>query len=165
MIITADLDGAPAGVPCAQLGQTPDFERFNLLETATYKAALIARHGLPPEGCSFGIVANRHDFGTYRTLKARADDASPEAVAWFNAVAIGLDTWLEASFQSPVEYDAAHRPLSSIATVAVAVRRALAVTRPLPDGRFPIPDFAVLHRNLRSAYPEVADEFDDALAS
>ncbi len=164
MIITADLDGAPAGVPCAQLGQSPDFARFNLLEIATYKAALIARHGLPPAGCSFSVVVNRHDFGTYRTLEARADDTLPEAVAWFDAVSEGLDTWLDAGFRSPVEYDAAYRPLSSIDTVAVAIRGAMGITRPLPDGRFPIADFAALHRNLRHAYPDIAAEFDAAQA-
>ncbi len=33
-----DLGGAPANEDCAQLGHTPDFERLNRLEVATYRA-------------------------------------------------------------------------------------------------------------------------------
>src|SRR3546814_5604696 len=35
-----DLGGTPANEDCAQIGHTPDFERLNRLEVATYRAAV-----------------------------------------------------------------------------------------------------------------------------
>src|SRR3546814_2859037 len=68
-----DLGGTPANEDCAQIGHTPDFERLNRLEVATYRAAVIARCGPPPDGCALISITNRHDFGIYRTLGLRID--------------------------------------------------------------------------------------------
>src|SRR3546814_17387587 len=38
------------------------------------------------------------------------------------------------------------------------VTGALIATRPDPSGRFPVPDFEILHRNLAAAYPASAEE-------
>ena len=65
MYDTYDLGGTPANEPCAQLGQTDDFSRLNRLEVECYRAAITARFGAPPEGCTLVILTNRHDFGTY----------------------------------------------------------------------------------------------------
>ena len=75
-----DLGGAPANEDCAQLGQTPDFDTVNAHEVFAYKLAIIARFGEPPAGCRLKPLANRHDFGTYRTLSLRIDDEDDEQV-------------------------------------------------------------------------------------
>ena len=86
-----DIGGAPAEEECAQLGQTNDFEAANLAEVTAYKLAIIARHGLPPEGCKLIVHNNRHDFGLYRTLALRVEDDESEAVdAYAEAVEPGL---------------------------------------------------------------------------
>lgn len=106
MPYTIDIGAAPANAECAQLGQTPDFERVNRYEIAAYRLAIIAVHGAPPSGCSLKAQANRHDFGTYRTLILQIeDDAAPEAQAYAEAVEDGLSSWLEACISPPVIYD------------------------------------------------------------
>lgn len=81
MPYTIDIGAAPANADCAQLGQTPDFERVNRFEIDAYRIAIIAIHGLPPQGCSLTSKANHHDFGTYRTLVLTIDDENDAAVA------------------------------------------------------------------------------------
>ncbi|KZB93523.1 hypothetical protein AVM11_11660 [Sphingomonas melonis TY] len=152
-----DIGGAPAEEECAQLGQTIDFEAANLAEVTAYKLAIIARHGLPPEGCKLIVHNNRHDFGLYRTLALRVDDEESEAVdAYAEAVEPGLETWIEAGFTAPVAY------VGKIAKIersqhAELVIGALLTTRPSPDGTFPVSDFATLHGNLAAAFPEQAE--------
>ena len=63
-----ELGAGPADEPCAQLGQCADFAEANTLELLAYKAAIIAINGEPPLPLGFALVANAHDFGTYRTL-------------------------------------------------------------------------------------------------
>ncbi|VXD04382.1 conserved hypothetical protein [Sphingomonas sp. T1] len=152
-----DLGGAPANEECAQLGQTIDFDVANTLEVMTYKLAIIARHGMPPEGCKLIVHNNRHDFGCYRTLALRIEDEDSEAVAAYaQAVEEGLGSWIEAGFTPPVTY------AGKVATIeraehAELVIGALLTTRPNPDGTFPVADFAILHGNLAAAFPEQAE--------
>lgn len=152
-----DIGGAPANEPCVQLGQTHRFDLLNKLEVLAYKYAIIARYGEPPAGCRLSGLANRHDFGTYTTLVLHVENEVDEAVAdYAERVEEGLGTWLEAGFRAPVTYDDA---------TAVEVRDdpiellvgALHVTRPGPDGRFPVPDFETLHHNLTAAFPGAAE--------
>src|SRR3546814_21168986 len=63
-----DLGGTPANEDCAQIGHTPDFERLNRLEVATYRAAVIARCGPPPDGRS---EERRVGKACVRTCRAR----------------------------------------------------------------------------------------------
>ena len=63
-----DIGGTPANEPCAQLGQTPNFDVLNKLEVLAYKYAIIARYGSPPAGCRLTGLSNRHDFGRYVSL-------------------------------------------------------------------------------------------------
>ena len=160
-----DLGGAPANEPCAQLGHTPDFRRINQLEVHAYRAAIQARFGPPPPGCALVTVHNAHDFGVYLTLglKITAPSGSSEEVdAYATAVEDGLSSWLEAGFAPPVEYDdaVAYRVRSDIDGIIMG---ALSTTRPAADGRFPIPDFAVLHANLARAFPRQAQAFRQSL--
>lgn len=156
-----DLGGAPANEDCAQLGHTPDFERLNRLEVATYRAAIIARLGPPPEGCALVTLTNRHDFGVYYTLGLEIDAGAarrdPKVAAFAEAAGEGLGSWIEAGFAAPVRYDDGEAPKVDRASIDDIVTGALMATRPHPDGRFAIPDFAILHRNLAAAYPRSAE--------
>lgn len=156
-----DLGGAPGNEDCAQLGHTPEFERLNRLEVAAYRAAIIARFGAPPEGCALISVTNRHDFGVYRTLGLKVDAGAYRrdlAVATYaEAAQDGLATWIEAAFAPPVRYEEGIAPAVDRDRIEDIVTGALLATRPDPSGRFAIPDFATLHRNLAAAYPASAE--------
>jgi hypothetical protein len=155
-----DLGGAPANEDCAQLGHTPDFDRLNRLEVATYRAAIIARFGSPPAGCDLVAITNRHDFGVYRTLGLRTDamPAQRETIAtYIAAVENGLASWIEAGFAPPVRYDDGAAPAVDRERIDDIVMGALIATRPDTSGHFAIPDFELLHRNLASAFPRSAE--------
>ncbi|MCF8707001.1 hypothetical protein [Rhizorhapis sp. SPR117] len=155
-----DLGGAPANEDCAQLGHSPDFERLNRLEVAVYRAAIIARFGPPPEGCALVSITNRHDFGIYRTLGLRVDGIVARrelAAAYIAAVEDGLGSWIEAGFVPPVRYDDGSVPVIERDHIDDIVTGALIATRPAASGRFAIPDFEILHRNLAAAYPRSAE--------
>ena len=158
MPFVIDIGGAPASEPCAQLGQTPDFERINKLEVAAYRAAIIAQYGSPPAGCALVELRNPHDFGTYYTLGVRVDDDDATigaAADYLNAVEEGLGTWLEAGFSPPVTYDG-DGEAKDVRKLQDIIISALLITRPGPDGRFALADFQRLHGNLTSAYPAEA---------
>ena len=156
-----DLGGAPANEDCAQLGQTPDFERLNRLEVQAYRAAIIARFGVPPDGCAFKTLINRHDFGVYYTLGLSIDAGAARrdapVAAYAEAVQDGLVSWNEACFAAPVRYVDGEPPIVERDTIDAIVTGALLATRPGPDGRFAVPDFETLHRNLAAAYPASAE--------
>ncbi|TCM02169.1 hypothetical protein [Sphingomonas sp. PP-CC-3G-468] len=152
-----DIGGAPANEECAQLGQTIDFEAANTHEVMAYKLAIIARHGMPPEGCKLIVHTNRHDFGIYRTLALKVEDEENEAVeAYAEAVNEGLGSWNEAGFTAPVTYTG-HVAKIERSDHTELVIGALLTTRPNADGTFPIDDFGILHGHLEAAFPEQAD--------
>lgn len=155
-----DLGGAPANEDCAQLGHTPDFDKLNRLEVAAYRAAIIACHGLPPEGCSLVTVTNRHDFGIYRTLGLKIDALPSQrktAFSYIEAVQDGLGHWHEAGFAAPVRYEEGGPPALDRDGIDEIITGALLATRPDGSGKFPIPEFETLHRNLAAAYPACAE--------
>lgn len=156
-----DLGGAPANEDCAQLGFTPDFERLNRLEVATYRAAIIARFGPPPSGCDLVSLTNRHDFGTYRTLGLKVDAGAArrdEAVVAYAEVAQnGLESWIEAGFVSPVRYHDGQPLAIERHRIDDIVTGVLIATRPNGDGRFAVAAFETLHRNLAAGYPHCAE--------
>ncbi|WP_328281984.1 hypothetical protein [Sphingobium sp.] len=158
---TIDLGGAPANEDCAQLGHTPDFERLNRLEVATYRAALVALHGSPPQGCALVTLTNRHDFGVYYTLGLTVDAGAarrePTVAAFAEAVQEGLGSWIESGFAPPVRYDDGGPPKVDRTSIDDIVTGALLATRPNADGAFAVPDFEILHRNLTIAYPRSAE--------
>ncbi|MFY8048537.1 MAG: hypothetical protein ACOVNS_06920 [Erythrobacter sp.] len=90
-----ELGAGPADEPCAQLGQCADFAEANTLELLAYKAAIIALNGEPPLPLGFALVANAHDFGTYRTLwLVSAELPLPEgAQAWLDDL-VEPATWI-----------------------------------------------------------------------
>ena len=155
MPYTIDL-GASLTPLLTRLDRSPDFDTLNVLEIETYRSALIARFGVPPEGCRFTIIPNHHDFGCYRTLGLRVMSEDDATVAdYAETVEEGLATWIEAGFRAPVRYDGA-APVVEHADPAGIVTAALMTTRPATDGTFPVPGFAVLHANLAAAFPAEA---------
>lgn len=152
-----DLGGAPANETCASLGHTPNFDQINSFEVLIYKIATIARFGMPPKGCRLSPYANRHEFGVYRTLALHVDDdADGEARAYAALAEEGLGSWIEAGFATPVHYDGAVATIPRL-DVSEIVIGAMLTTRPGPDGRFPVDDFAALQANLSAAFPEQAE--------
>lgn len=133
-----ELGAGPADEPCAQLGQCADFAEANTLELLAYKAAIIA------------LIANAHDFGTYRTLwLVSVELPLPEdAQGWLDDL-VEPATWIAAGFPQPVTYEGARAVMRPFRDVVAA---ALQITRANADGRFFPADNAVLHRNLLAAY-------------
>ena len=152
-----DLGGAPANEDCAQLGHTPDFDAVNAFEVAAYRVAMIARFGAPPPGCRLTALANRHDFGMYRTLVLHVEDELNDAVrAYAGDVENGLGRWLDAGLAPPVSYAGPIATIPRHGTTELVIG-ALLTTRPNPDGTFVIADFRTLHRNLSDAFPDEAN--------
>src|SRR3546814_18402955 len=56
----------------------------------------------------------------------------------------------------PVRYDDGRAPAVDRDRIDDLVTGALIATRPDPSGRFPVPDFEILPRNLEPAYPASA---------
>lgn len=164
-----DLGGAPANEDCAQLGHTPDFERLNRLEVATYRAAIIARYGPPPDGCALQTLTNAHDFGTYFTLGLSVDagivQRDRNAAFWCSAVQDGLESWLEAGFAPPVVYRDGAPPRIERTSVDEIVAGALLAARPDPDGHFALPSFERTWRHLTAAFPRSAEAAQRTLAA
>ncbi|KHL24094.1 hypothetical protein PK98_15755 [Croceibacterium mercuriale] len=156
----ADLDGAPSGERCAQVGRTSNFAAINRLEANIYVAALIATYGAPPAGVRVRVVSNHHDFGTYRTVALELDDSLTEeeataALDYAQEAENGVERWLHAGFTPPIEYGPNGTTRLIASTVEDAVRGALQTTRPTPKGAFFPASSETLHTNLRAAWPEI----------
>jgi len=146
-----ELGAGPANEPCAQLGQTPEFECVNRHELLVFQAAVIAANGVPPAPLEFAVIANAHDFGTYWTLWIVSQVAvlPPGARRWLD----GLDvpsSWISAGFPPPVTY--AGSSLLCVRPFPDVIAGALRISRPREDGSFFPPANAVLHRNLEATY-------------
>lgn len=158
-----DLGAGPAEEDCAQLGQSPNFDSLNRLEIAVYKSALIARYGPPPRDAASPAcptdtisVAMSNSSSISRTSSTRPSPTMRHASRRDSPRR-------EAGFTAPVEYNG-ETPTIVHADPADAVISALLITRPGPNGLFPIPDFAVLHGNLTQAYPAEAAAANARLA-
>ena len=133
-----ELGAGPADEPCAQLGQCADFAEANTLELLAYKAAIIALNCEPPLPLGFALIANAHDFGTYRTLwLVSAEMPLPEsAQAWLDDL-VEPATWIAAGFPQPVTYEGSRavraRTIEALRAVGDTPRRLdLLPTKPLP---------------------------------
>ena len=89
-----EVGPCPSEEEAAQVGNA-DFSRRNMVECRAYKEQILRAYGEPPEGASLRIVANHHEFGTYREVAVRVDVAflSPEEAqaAWDYAYRIEGD--------------------------------------------------------------------------
>ncbi|WP_199183732.1 hypothetical protein [Novosphingobium sp. HII-3] len=168
MTYTVEIGAAPINEECAQLGQTDDFATINRLEVRLYRAAIIARYGVPPEGVTLRAKANAHDFGTYRELVAEISDAAkddPVAADYLTRVEDGLSSWLSAGFAPPIVYGPGRTADLAGRTYEDIVRGAMMTTRPGPDGSFFPPDNETLHHNLRAGFPDLVPDGLEAAAS
>lgn len=164
---TIDLSGTPFDEPCAQIGRDPDASARSRQEALAYRAALIAALGLPPEGYAFEIFDNRHDFGTYTTVRLRCPtDGTLYDEPYETLAENGLAHWHEAMMPAPYDYsENGHwTAICPRSPSREAIERALIATRPARDGSFALDLFGRLHANLRAAYPDHAQRADVRIA-
>ncbi len=102
---TIEIGGVPANEACAQISPKRDNSALNLLECQAYIAALKRVYGEPPEGASFRIKANHHEFGTYREVHFKYDPGIGIHRLYAIKVEQGLEHWRDARMSAPVQYD------------------------------------------------------------
>lgn len=161
---TAYVGSSPAEEDCAQVGRTPDYEKHNRLEVEIYRAAIIARFGIPPEGVVLEAKSCPHDFGSSYELQARYDVENEAAVAYAEAVEQGLARWLDTGFLAPFEYgpNAAVRT-TNYRTRNEAVQRVIVTLERQRLSGYGTPAEAVFLSNLRAAFPAPAEQADAIL--
>lgn len=158
-MVSFSIGGAPSDEPCAQTGITTNWVTLQQLECTVYRAALIARFGVPPEDARLAIKSHNHDFGSYAQVEIVFDRDDADSVAWFERVEDGLSTWLEANFTAPVEYDersqervGSRRDAGDVITAALMTSQQLVNSGHATDREHD----AVRH--LSAAYPACAAE-------
>lgn len=160
----AYIGSAPAEEDCAQVGRTPQFERYNGLEVAIYRAAIVARWGSPPSGGKLESAICRHDFGNYAELQARYNPEDETACAYVEAIENGLAKWIDVGFLAPVHYDAASCVIeTNYSCRNEAVCRVIVSLERQRIDSFGSPAEAIFLANLRQAYPQSAAEADQLL--
>lgn len=166
-MLIADLSGTPSEEPCAQVGTHRDASDWSRHEARAYIAAMIAVFGQAPEGYTFKVKANPHDFGTYYTVDLVCpDDPALQQVTFEEAAEIGLQHWREALMPAPIDYTGkTPQPIDPIDPSRHAIIRAIIASRPNPDGTYPTPDIAAINTNLRAAFPSYAANADAELAA
>ncbi|MBV2149932.1 hypothetical protein KRZ98_16940 [Sphingobium sp. AS12] len=139
---------------CAQLGQTPDFDRIARLECAIHRAALVAMFGPPPDSVAIKVRSNPHDFGCYYDLEARFDPANPEATAYVLRLEDeGPGRWHEAGFTEPFVYGDRSSIVHTVhSSIAAAIRAAILTLGQFPDTEC----HAAMRANLLAAFPAEA---------
>lgn len=147
----------PLNEPFARVGATPDWLWLQGLEAETYRAALIARFGLPPEG--FELAIRHHDAAASvgSSIEARFDADNAGYLAYYEHVHRGLDNWSDANFPPPVCYDAdgVERPGSRRHTHDCIVEALVTSYRVLGGGE--IGDRArTITNNLTDAFEDLA---------
>lgn len=100
-----EIGGVPYEEACAQISPKRDNSALNLLECQAYIAALKRVYGEPPEGASFRIKANHHEFGTYREVHFKYDPGIGTHRLYANQAENGLARWADARMSAPVQYD------------------------------------------------------------
>ena len=150
MTQTLTIGSCPAEEEPAQLRQTPDFARLNMLEVDCYQAAIIASYGPPPPGAAFRHEASDHDFGRYVELAIRFADDDEAAADYAYRVEEGLARWIHAGFTAPVDYPTSRTPIVNHPDLAAAIRSAVSIMRP------PFPEGERMIAHLRAHYPRHA---------
>ena len=89
--VSFSIGCTPSNEPCTQTGVTANWVYLQTLECEVYRAALIARFGVPPEGVRLAIKTHRHDFGTYAEVEIGFDRDDAASVVYFEAIEDGLD--------------------------------------------------------------------------
>jgi hypothetical protein len=158
-MVSFSIGGAPSDEPCAQTGITPNWVYLQQLECTVYRAALIARFGVPPEDARLAIKSHNHDFGSYAQVEIVFDRDDADSVAWFERVEDGLSTWLEANFTAPVEYDdRAQERVGSRRDAGDVITAALMTSQQLINSGHATDREHDAVRHLSAAYPACAAE-------
>ncbi len=158
-MVSFSIGGAPSDEPCAQTGITANWVTLQQLECTVYRAALIARFGLPPEGARLAITPHNHDFGSYAEVEIVFDRDDADSVAWFERVEDGLSTWLEANFSAPVDYDdRAQERIGSSRDAGDVIAAALTTSQQLVNSGHATDREHDAVRYLSAAYPACAAE-------
>jgi hypothetical protein len=161
----ANVGRAPTEEERAQPGQTPNFERYNRLETYIYKAAIIARWGRPPETVQLRAEPCGHDHGAGYGVQAYYDPEDQTAANYVAAIGSGLSRWLDVGFLKPVVYG----PGGSVRSVNFethfdAVQRTIALLERRRIDGCGTPATATFITNLRAAFPAAAAHADAMLS-
>ena len=158
-MVSFSIGGVPSAEPCAQTGITTNWVALQQLECRVYRAALIARFGVPPEDARLAIKSHNHDFGSYAQVEIVFDREDAESVAWFERVEDGLSTWLEANFTAPVDYDErAQERVGSRRDAGDVITAALMTSQQLINSGHATDRERDAARYLSAAYPACAAE-------
>jgi hypothetical protein len=158
-MVSFSIGGAPSDEPCAQTGVTRNWVYLQQLECTVYRAALIARFGIPPEGTRLAIKSHDHDFGSSAEVEILFDRDDADSVAWFERIENGLSTWLEANFTAPVDYDdRAQERVGSRRDAGDVITAALMTSQQLVNSGHGADREHDAVRHLSAAYPACAAE-------
>lgn len=158
-MVSFSIGSTPSDEPCAQTGITANWVTLQQLECTVYRAALIARFGVPPEGARLAIKTHNHDFGSYAQVEIVFDRDDPDSVAWFDRAENGLSTWLEANFTAPVDYDdRAQEHVGSKRDAGDVIIAALMTSQQLINSGHATDRELDAVRHLSAAYPACAAE-------
>jgi hypothetical protein len=163
-MVSFRIGSTPSDEPCAQTGITANWVTLQQLECTVYRAALIARFGVPPEGASLAIKTHNHDFGSYAQVEIVFDRDDANSVAWFEWVEDGLSTWFEANFTAPVDYDKrAQERVGSRRDAGDVITAALMTSQQLVNSGHATDREHDAVRHLSAAYPACAAEATNRL--
>lgn len=158
-MVSFSIGGAPSDEPCAQTGVTANWVTLLQLECTVYRAALIARFGVPPGGARLAITSHDHDFGIYAQVEIVFDRDDADNVAYFERVEEGLSTWLEGNFTAPVDYDdRAQERVGSRRDAGEVVTAALMTSQQLVNSGHATDREHDAVRHLSAAYPACGAE-------
>ena len=156
-ISTLSIGPAPTHERCAQTRVTASWLMLQQLEATTYRAALIAIHGLPPAGVHMPVRTYPHDFGSYAALEVRFQPSDEAATRYAAALETGLTHWVSANFAAPVTYDDRSQPQAGTVRDANACIICALVTcrRLIADGYATDRERSIV-TNLTAAFPSCA---------
>jgi hypothetical protein len=99
------LGCTPTDEPCASVGKD-DYYELSKIEARVFAKQLLREFPNKPEGVSFKIKSNPHDFGTYYDLTIRFPENYDEAVDYaFNIENNLPERWDEISISELNEFD------------------------------------------------------------
>lgn len=157
--VALQIGCVPTNEPFARAGATPDWLWLQALEAETYRAALIARYGLPPDGLELAVRTLDRTAGVGTGIEARFDADDAGCIAYYDKVFEGLDNWSDAKFTAPVQYDAdgIERPGTRRETADCIVEAVMAAYQALGRGD-PGGIGRIVADNLTDTYETLAEE-------
>lgn len=147
----------PSHERCAQTRVTANWLMLQELEATTYRAALVALHGLPPAGVQLPVRTYPHDFGGYAAIEVRVSPTDPSAARYAAALETGLTHWIAANFTAPIDYDDRSQPKAgSVRDANACIIGALVTCRRLIADGYATDRERTIITNLTAAFPSCA---------